>query len=245
MLPKTQLPMAMPAQDEQSHELPSPYHDFRSNASWRIFKIMAEFIDGFEFLSDLKNEVSIFGGVRTKKSNPYYKMAMELGERLGKTGHTVITGGGPGIMEAANHGANKSGADSVGINIQLPREQRVNRYVTKGRAFHYFFTRKVMLTASAQAYVFFPGGFGTMDELLELTTLIQTKKMKQIPIILFGKDHWSGFINWVKKSMLLDGEEYIDKADLNIFTITDSLDEVVKIISQTKERAYLEQESTS
>ncbi|MEY4723574.1 MAG: hypothetical protein RLZZ324_1087 [Candidatus Parcubacteria bacterium] len=215
---------------------PSPYSDFRSGASWRIFRIMAEFIEGFEFLADLKKEVSFFGSARTAPTEHWYKEARKLGHMLGSSGFTIITGGGPGIMEAANRGAYEAGAQSVGLNIQLPMEQRTNRYVKKGHGFHYFFTRKVMLSASAQAYVFFPGGFGTLDEAAELITLIQTRKMCPIPIVLVGKDHWGGWLEWVKKSMLT--EKYIDERDLEIFTVVDSADEAFELLKKTDERAY-------
>ena len=208
----------------------SPYTEIRSGASWRIFRIMSEFIEGFEFLADLKKEVTFFGSARVPSSHPYYAEARKLGRMLGKDGFTIITGGGPGIMEAGNRGAVEAGAVSVGLNIQLPSEQRINRYVRKSRAFYYFFTRKVMLTISAQAYVYFPGGFGTLDEFFEIITLVQTKKMTPIPIVLVGKKYWDGIFSWVK---------YVDQDDLKLFTIVDTAEEAYVLISKTAEREYL------
>lgn len=211
--------------------------DFRQEVSWRIFRIMAEFIDGFQFLADLKKEVSIFGSTRFTEKNPHYQEALELSRRLGKAGYTIVTGGGPGIMEAANRGATETGAESIGLNIQLPREQRVNKYVKHGIGFHYFFTRKTMLSASAQAYIFFPGGFGTLDEFFEIVTLIQTKKMEPIPIVLVGKDYWGSLLEWIKKEVY--GEHHaVSAEDMNIFKIARSIDEAFDIIEKSKEREY-------
>ena len=231
-------------QDQEKHKnivlsantCASPYTDFRSGASWRIFRIMAEFIEGFEFLADLKKEVTFFGSARCDENNPYYKEAQKLGMLLGKAGFTIITGGGPGIMEAGNRGALDGGAESVGLNIQLPNEQRINPYVRRAKAFHYFFTRKVMLTASAQAYVYFPGGFGTLDEFMEIVTLVQTKKMCPIPIVLVGKKHWNGLLTWVKEALLT--ENYIAKEDLDLFTVVDTAEEAFELLKDSNERAY-------
>ncbi len=215
---------------------PSPYTDFRSGASWRIFRIMAEFIEGFEFLADLKKEVSIFGSARVPATDRWYKEARKLGNLLGRAGFTVITGGGPGIMEAGNRGATEAGAPSVGLNIELPMEQRVNRYVRKPKSFHYFFTRKVMLSVSSQAYIFFPGGYGTLDECMELITLIQTKKMCKIPIVCVGKEFWGGYFTWVREAMVKT--KYIAPEDLNLFTIVDSAEEAFAVLQNTPERPY-------
>ena len=170
--------------------------------TWRIFRIMAEFVEGFQFLSESSREVTFFGSARTKKSDRWYKEGVKLGRLCATNGFTVVTGGGPGIMEALNKGAKEGGGVSIGLNIQLPNEQRINEYVTRGRGFHYFFTRKVMLAYSAQAYIFFPGGFGTLSEFFDLVELVQTKKMESIPIICVGKDFWgaldaraSGFVS--------------------------------------------------
>ncbi len=213
-----------------------PFADFRSGASWRIFRIMAEFIEGFEFLADLKNEVTFFGSARTSPTSHCYKEARKLAKMLGEAGFTIITGGGPGIMEAGNRGATEAGAQSVGLNIQLPKEQRINPFVKKFKGFYYFFTRKVMLSASAQAYVFFPGGFGTLDELFELIMLVQTKKMMRLPLVLVGREYWNGLFDWVRKAAIT--ENYIDKDDLNIFSIVNTAEEAYEIVKRSKERKY-------
>ncbi|MFH1632224.1 MAG: TIGR00730 family Rossman fold protein [bacterium] len=208
-----------------------------SDITWRIFRIMAEFVEGFQFLSRLSSEVTIFGSARTPTDNKWYREAEKLGRLLANGGFTVVTGGGPGIMEAANKGAFEAGGESVGLNIQLPREQRINPYVKSARAFHYFFTRKVILAASAQAYVFFPGGFGTNDELFEILTLIQTEKSEKVPVVMVGLDYWSDWLRWVKGTML---EEFgtIDRADLEIFEIVDNAEQAFEIIQSSKERSF-------
>jgi uncharacterized protein (TIGR00730 family) len=214
---------------------PTPYRDFRTGATWRIFRIMAEFIDGFEFLADLKREVSIFGSARVTEHDENYQAARRLGFLLGKAGYTVITGGGPGIMEAANRGAFEADGSSLGLNIQLPQEQRINPYVKKGIGFAYFFTRKVMLSIAAQAYVFFPGGFGTIDELSELIVLIQTGKSPRIPIVCVGKEYWEEYFAWVRKSML-ERHEYISAEDMDIVQIVATPEEAFELVKKTKER---------
>ncbi|MEK7473132.1 MAG: TIGR00730 family Rossman fold protein [Patescibacteria group bacterium] len=209
---------------------------FTDNINWRIFRIMAEFVEGFEFLSRLKKEVTMFGSARAMPENKYYKLARALGHRLGKAGYTVITGGGPGLMEAGNRGAFEADGESVGLDIQLPTEQRRNKYVKQSKGFHYFFTRKVMLSASAQAYIFFPGGFGTLDELFEMVTLIQTGKISdQVPVILFGKDYWEGIIEWIKKKMM-DENHFIEPFEIEILRVVDTVEEAFEIIRQTPER---------
>ena len=212
---------------------PSP---FTHNIQWRIFRIMAEFIEGFEFLSKLKGEVTIFGSARIMPSNPYYKTAKELGSLLAKNGYTVITGGGPGIMEAGNWGAFEAGGESIGIDIELPHEQRRNQFVTRGIGFHYFFTRKVMMSASAQAYVFLPGGFGTLDEMTEMITLIQTGKIpSNVPVILVGKKFWQGFIDWTS-TVMMNEQKFINKNEFDIMQVVDTPEEALKIIKKTVER---------
>ena len=211
--------------------------DFRNEISWRIFRIRAEFIDGFQFLADLKKEVSFFGSARFTEKNPHYQEALTLSKMLGKAGFSVVTGGGPGIMEAANRGASEAGAESIGLNIQLPKEQRINQYVKHGIGFHYFFTRKVMLSASAQAYVFFPGGFGTLDEFFELITLVQTKKMERIPIVLVGRDYWGTLLTWIT-TQVYEKHHAIAQEDMEIFKVVQSIDEAYNIILKSKEREY-------
>lgn len=208
-----------------------------SDITWRIFRIMAEFVEGFQFLSTTKREVSIFGSTRIPVGHRWYEEAVKLGRLLGKGGFTVVTGGGPGIMEGANKGAFEVGAMSVGLNIQLPREQRINPYVTHSRAFYYFFTRKVMLAASAQAYVFFPGGFGTMDELFEILTLIQTGKSEKVPVVLVGKAHWGGLWGWMKDEMYAKMDA-IDRADMDLVKIVDTAEEAYAIVSKSSERNF-------
>ncbi|MDP3997180.1 MAG: TIGR00730 family Rossman fold protein [Candidatus Andersenbacteria bacterium] len=211
--------------------------DFAEDANWRIFRIMAEFIEGFEFLAPLRKEVTFFGSARLKEDSYWYKQAQRLGYLLGKNGFTVVTGGGPGIMEAGNRGAYEADGQSIGLDIELPTEQRRNPYIRKGIGFHYFFTRKVMLSASAQAYVFFPGGFGTLDEFFEMVTLQQTKKMENVPIVCVGHDFWEGLDDWVKKN-LVEKYKTINSDDSSIYTVVDSAEEAFAIIKDTKERKY-------
>jgi len=198
---------------------------------WRIFRIMAEFVDGFETLGLLPAAVSVFGSARTKPGELYYQRAQELGHALAKRGFAVITGGGPGIMEAANKGAKQAGGQSVGVNISLPMEQKANPYQTTSLTHHYFFVRKVMFIKYAHAFVCFPGGFGTMDELFEALTLIQTQKIDPFPVILFGSDFWGGLIGWLRATM---AEKFttIGREDLNLFRLTDSVEEAAEIVQQ-------------
>lgn len=211
--------------------------DFRKEFSWRIFRIMSEFVEGFEFLYDLRREVSFFGSARFKETNHHYKEAQQLARMLAKEGFTMITGGGPGIMEAGNRGAVEGGGLSVGLNIQLPSEQRVNPWVRRSMAFHYFFTRKVMLSISAQAYVFFPGGFGTLDEFFELVTLVQTKKVEPISIICVGKDYWQTLDAWIATHVERE-HHAINPDDRKIYTIVNDIHEAFAILKTTKEKKY-------
>ncbi|MBI4215141.1 MAG: TIGR00730 family Rossman fold protein, partial [Parcubacteria group bacterium] len=214
-------------------------YDFTKSIDWQIFKIMAEFVSGFEFLADLKKEITFFGSARFKEGHPDYQKARELAGRLGKAGFTVITGGGPGIMEAANRGSFEAGAQSVGLNIQLPMEQRINPYVKKGIGFYYFFTRKVMLSVSSQAYVFFPGGYGTLDELLEMVTLVHLKIIQNVPIVLVGREFWATWVDFIGE-VVHQKIKAVDKKDLKIFTLVDSIDEPYDILSKTQERPYMD-----
>ena len=208
-----------------------------SDITWRIFRIMAEFVEGFQFLSQLEKEVTIFGSARTSSDDRWYREAQKLGKLLAENGFTTVTGGGPGIMEATNRGAYEAKGQSVGINIQLPMEQRINPYVTKSRGFYYFFTRKVILAASAQAYVYFPGGFGTMDELFEILTLIQTKKSEHIPVVLVGREYWEGLKEWIVKAML-HTHATIHAEDVELFQIVDSASEAFELIKDSRERTF-------
>ena len=206
-----------------------------SDLTWRIFRIMSEFVDGFQFLSTSCKEVTFFGSARLKPSSSWYKETVKLAELLGKNGFTVITGGGPGIMEAANKGADKVHAPSLGLNIQLPTEQRINPYVHKGKGFNYFFTRKVMLAASAQAYIYCPGGFGTLDEFFEIITLIQTGKMQKTPVVCLGKEFWQGLDRFIEKTLLNDYKT-ISQSDRKLYHIVDSAEEAFELIKDSKER---------
>jgi len=199
--------------------------------SWRLFRIMAEFVEGFDELSNVYPAVTIFGSARVKPGNAIYEKAYRIARGLGEKGYGVITGGGGGVMEAANKGAAEAGGASVGMNIELPMEQQPNRYANLRLNFRYFFVRKVMFIKYAQAYVVLPGGFGTLDELAEALTLIQTKKIKPFPVILVGKDYWAPLIEWFKRTML--GHEHISVEDMDIFRIHDDPVEVVKDICRT------------
>lgn len=209
--------------------------------SWRTFRIMSEFVQGFELLRRHGLAATIYGGARYAAGDDVYKEAEELAAMLAKGGFTVITGGGPGVMEAANVGAFKIGGKSVGLNIELPFEQKLNPYVTDSETFHFFFSRKVMLAFASEVYIYFPGGFGTMDELFEMITLIQTKKISRIPIVLVDKNYWTPLIDWIKKTML---KEYktISKEDLDIFKLVDTPEEAYKyIMTQVDKNGNLKQ----
>jgi hypothetical protein len=200
--------------------------------SWRVFRIMAEFVDGIEALTNLPPAVTIFGSARSKPGDKYYSLAEKVAGDLVRQGLAVITGGGPGIMEAANKGAKEAGGKSVGLNIELPFEQKLNPYTNVNLSFRYFFIRKVMFIKYAIGYVIFPGGFGTMDELFEALTLIQTDKIKPFPVVLFGTDYWSGLMRWIEKNMLASG--MISSEDRTIFTVTDSIQGVVEIMKNSQ-----------
>jgi uncharacterized protein (TIGR00730 family) len=195
---------------------------------WRIFRIMAEFVDSFETLSQVGPGVTVFGSARMTPDNPYYKSTVELTRALAKHKLAVITGGGPGIMEAANKGAGMAKGKSVGLNIELPHEQKGNRYANIPIHFHYFFARKVCFVKYSIAFVFMPGGFGTLDEFFELITLVQTGRIPEFPLILFGRDHWKGLVRWMKDR--LEPAKFISPGDLNLFNITDDPQEAIDII---------------
>lgn len=220
---------------EDEHRIRKAFEDkdwaeIKSADSWVIFKVMAEFVGGFEKLGKIGPCVTIFGSARTKPNNMYYKMADDIAYKLVQHGYGVITGGGPGIMEAGNKGANRAGGKSVGLNIFLPFEQKGNSYIDPDKliTFDYFFVRKVMFMKYSQGFIVMPGGFGTMDELMEALTLIQTKKIGRFPIVLVGKKFWKGWLGWVKESLLADGMIHAD--DLNLFSIVDTPDAAVKVI---------------
>ena len=207
--------------------------DYRD--SWRIFRIMAEFVDGYQFLAELKKEVTILGSARLPSNNKYYKQAERLGYLLGKNGFTTLTGGGPGIMEAANKGAYQAGGESVGLNIQLPFEQRINPYVKKAAAFYYFFTRKVMLTSPANAFIFFPGGFGTLDEFFEVVDNMELGFMPHSPIVLVGKDFWSPIVDFVRnKSSKEVGS--VPESEIDEWKIVDTAEEAYELIKDVEDR---------
>jgi uncharacterized protein (TIGR00730 family) len=199
--------------------------------SWRLFKILAELVDGFETLSDIYPCVSIFGSARVRPGDETYEKTVLIARKLAENGFHVITGGGPGIMEAGNKGAKEGGAQSIGLKIQLPLEQECNPYATVEVDFKYFFVRKVMFVKYAQAYVGMPGGFGTLDEIFEALTLIQTKRIKPFPVILVGSDYWKGLLKWIRDTLLQ--RKLISPEDLDLVTLLDDPDEVVRIIKRT------------
>lgn len=205
--------------------------DFTTEDPWRIFKIMAEFVEGFEMLSKIGKAVSIFGSSRLRAKDKYYKVTFQTAYLLAKEGYAIVTGGGPGIMEAANRGAKRAKGKSIGLNIQIPLEQRPNRYVETLLDFRYFFVRKVMFAKYAKAFVILPGGYGTFDELFESLNLIQTERIDRFPVILVGKDYWQPLIDWLKDTVL---KRYrcISKKDLSIFTLVESPQEVIERIKE-------------
>jgi uncharacterized protein (TIGR00730 family) len=207
--------------------------EIRAESSWRMFKIMAEFVDGFERLDKIGPCVSIYGSARTKPGTKYHDLTIEVARRLVAEGFGIITGGGPGIMEAANQGARMEEGKSVGLGIDLPFEQGVNQYVDQDKVFNfnYFFVRKVMFVKYAQGFVFMPGGFGTMDEMFESLTLIQTHKIDRVPIVMMGVDYWSGLIDWLRNTMC-EQEHNINPADLDLIRITDDPREAVEVIAK-------------
>ncbi|MCJ8292596.1 MAG: TIGR00730 family Rossman fold protein [Crocinitomicaceae bacterium] len=209
------------------------WNDIKSNDSWAIFKIIAEFVEGYERMAKIGPSISVFGSARTKPDNQYYKMGVRVAELLAEGGYGVITGGGPGIMEAGNKGAQQGGGKSVGLNIDLPFEQNHNPYIDQEHnlEFDYFFVRKVMFVKYAQGFVVLPGGFGTLDELFEALTLIQTKKINKRPVVLLGSEYWTGLVDWIKSAML-EQENNISELDLDLFGIVDSAEEAYDYIEE-------------
>jgi len=199
---------------------------------WRVLRIQSEFVEGFGLLAELPRAVSVFGSARTQRDAPEYALGRELGRRLAEAGWAVITGGGPGVMEAVNRGTSEAGGLSVGLGIELPFEQSLNEWVDLGLNFRYFFARKTMFVKYAQAFVILPGGFGTMDELFEALTLVQTHKVNQFPVVLVGTAYWSGLLDWLRGTMLADG--YLSAGDLDLVHVTDSVDEALEVIARAE-----------
>ena len=195
---------------------------------WRVLRIQAEFVEGFGSLSNVPRAVSVFGSARTQRDDPQYATARQIGAALADAGYAVITGGGPGIMEAANRGAKDAGGLSVGLGIELPFEQGMNRWVDLGINFRYFFVRKTMFVKYSQAFICLPGGFGTLDELFESLTLVQTKKVTKFPVVLFGSDNWSGLVDWIRTAVLAEGK--ISPPDMNLIHVTDDVDDAIQVV---------------
>lgn len=210
--------------------------DFRSSLHWRVFRIIAEFVDGWQFLADFTKTITFFGSARFQPGEHWYEEARKLGNMLSKEGFGIVTGGGPGIMEAGNQGAFENNGLSIGLNIKLPMEQRINPYVKESIAFHYFFVRKLMLSYAARAYVFFPGGLGTLDEAFEILTLIQTKKISaNIPVVLVGKEFWGPIHQWLTEEMF-NKLKTIDEDDLSLYTIVDTAEEAFALVKNAPAR---------
>lgn len=224
--------------DEILLRSPEPDDSYKTSDSWRVFRIMGEFVGGFDDLATITKGVSVFGSARTAEDNEFYIAARETGKLLAEAGFEVITGGGPGIMEAANRGAYEAGKVSVGCNIELPFEQTANPYQTRMLSFKYFFVRKTMFIKYSNAYIIFPGGFGTMDELFEALTLIQTKKIRNFPVVLFGSQYWRGLLGWLTSTML--NEKNINSEDLGLLHLTDSpkdaVDFIVKVWNENADK---------
>jgi uncharacterized protein (TIGR00730 family) len=218
--------------------MPNGYeiNEMAKEESWRMFRIMGELVEGFDRLSGIEPAVSIYGSARVKSDDEIYKNTEEIAYRLGKMGFSIITGGGPGVMEAANKGATRAGVNSIGLNIILPEQQALNTFTTKTLSFNHFFVRKVMLVKYATAFVIMPGGLGTLDELTEILTLIQTHKIKPFPVVLFNSMYWEGFLNWLENTVLLKG--FISEKDFNLLRVSDKPEEV----AQTVQNWYLKQE---
>lgn len=222
---------AMTADEEFLKSLRKEQARFTSTDPWRIFRILSEFVEGFEALAELGPAITLFGSARVPEKDPMYKAAQETARLLSQTGFSIITGGGPGIMEAGNRGAQEGeNGESVGLNIELPFEQSLNPYVDINLQFHYFFVRKTLFLKYAEGFVIFPGGFGTMDELFESMTLIQTGKVRNFPVVLFNRDYWTGLVNWLRDTMAREGK--IEEADLDLFFLTDDPQEAVDHLAQ-------------
>jgi uncharacterized protein (TIGR00730 family) len=223
-----------PTEDRRFLQKPQQDTSFLESDAWRALRIMGEFVEGFDSLARLGAAVTVFGSARIKPGDPMYRTAEALGRRLAETGFTVITGGGPGIMEAANKGANEAGGVSVGCAIELPHEQSTNPYCDIVVNFRYFFVRKTMFVKYAQGFVIFPGGFGTFDELFEALTLVQTGKIEHFPVILYGSDYWRDLVQWMRDPVAQEGK--IELNDLNLFRVTDDIEEIVNLLIESARR---------
>lgn len=223
-----------------SYASPRSWTEFKASSSWLMFKIMAEFVEGFERMDKLNPCISIFGSARTKTGTEYYEKTVEIARLLAKEGFGIITGGGPGIMEAGNKGAWMENSTSVGLNIALPHEQGANPYIDRDKIlnFRYFYVRKVMFLKYSQAVVLMPGGFGTMDEMFETLTLMQTGKIEKVPVVLFGSAYWKGLLDWIRSTML-EAQGNISEHDLDLLYLTDDVNEVVRIINEHYTRTSL------
>ncbi len=217
--------------------------NFTDTDPWRVMRVMGEFVQGFDALADMGQAVTLFGSARTKPGDPQYETAVTVARMLGEAGFSIITGGGPGMMEAGNKGAHEAGMMSVGLNIELPFEQHINPYVDLSVDFRYFFVRKTLLVKYAEGFVIFPGGFGTMDELFEAITLIQTGKIRNFPVVLFDTSYWGGLVDWLKNTMLAEGK--ISAPDLDLLMLTDSPQEAVDYICKCREMGRPEQEENA
>jgi uncharacterized protein (TIGR00730 family) len=209
-------------------------NDLAKEESWRLFRIIGELVEGFDSLSGVEPAVSIYGSARIKPDDELYKQVEDIAQRLGEVGFTIITGGGPGVMEAANKGAFKAGVASVGLNIQLPEEQAPNVYTTQSITFRHFFVRKVMLVKYATAFIMMPGGVGTLDELTEILTLMQTHKIRPFPVLLFNSNYWKGFLDWLHTSVLTEG--FISEEDFSLLRVCDETDDVIETVCQWYEK---------
>ena len=222
---------------EELHEHERALHtDFTLTDPWRIFRVMSEFVNGFDTLAHIPPSVTIFGSARVKPEDPEYQTAVETAKLLAEAGFGIITGGGPGFMEAGNKGAKEGNGCSVGCNIELPFEQGLNQFVDIGMEFHYFFVRKMMFIKYSEAFIIFPGGFGTLDEMFEAITLIQTKKIHHFPVILYNSEYWKGLLDWIKQTLLTTHK--IKPEDLEIVTLVDSPQEVVEVIQRSYNKRY-------
>ena len=226
-----------PTEDERLYSVPHPgerRRDFMSSDPWRVLRIMGEFVEGFDTLAGVHSGVTFFGSARTKLDHPHYRAATETARRFAEAGFSIITGGGPGIMEAANRGAQEGKGPSLGLNIELPFEQGTNPYVDTAMHFRYFFVRKMMFVKYSIAFVVFPGGYGTLDEMFEALTLIQTGKIKHFPVVLVGTDYWRGLVDWLRSTVV--AERNIDARDLDIFHLTDDPAVAVEVVTRAREQ---------